>query len=59
MRNRGSWSSGEQFGEEVDAAEVYLNGGCSNFKDCMSIGDEGSYCDDVDRGEMEVVEGVE
>ena len=35
MRNGGSQSPGEQFGKEVDAAEVYLDGGCSNFEDHM------------------------
>ena len=59
MRNGGSWSSEEQFGEEVDAAEVCLNGRCSDFEDCMSVGDRGGYCDDVDGGKREAVEGVE
>ena len=33
MRNVGGQSPEEQFGKEVDAAEVYLDGECSDFED--------------------------
>ena len=38
---------------------VYLDGGCSDFDDHMSKGDDASYCDEVDGGKREAVEGVE
>lgn len=58
MRNGRGWSSGEQFGEEADAAEIHLDG-CSDFKNLMGVCDEACYCNDVEGGEREVVKGME
>ena len=50
MTNGGGRSPGEQFGKEVDAAEVYVDGGCSDFEDRVGIDDEAGYCDEVEEG---------
>lgn len=46
MRNGRGWSSGEQFGEEVGAAEIHFDDGCSDFKNRTGVCDEAGYCHD-------------
>ncbi len=40
VKNSRGWSSGKQFGEEDDAAEVLLDIGCSDFKNQVGVSDE-------------------
>lgn len=53
------WSSGQQFSEEVDAAEINLDGGCSGFENLLGICDEAGCIYDVDGGDTDVVKGME